>query len=148
MTKEHIDLKKILEILPHRYPFLLVDRVTELEPGKKAVGLKNVTFNEQFFQGHFPGEPIMPGVLIVEALAQVGGVAVLSVPEHKGKLALFTGINNFRFKQMVKPGDQLELTVTMTAMRSNLGKGDAVAKVEGKVVASGELWFALAERSD
>lgn len=148
MTKEHIDLKKIFEILPHRYPFLLVDRVTELEPGKKAVGLKNVTFNEQFFQGHFPGEPIMPGVLIVEALAQVGGVAVLSVPEHKGKLALFTGINNFRFKQMVKPGDQLELTVTMTAMRSNLGKGDAVAKVEGKVVASGELWFALADRSE
>lgn len=148
MTEEHIDLKKILEILPHRYPFLLVDRVTELEPGKKAVGLKNVTFNEQFFQGHFPGEPIMPGVLIVEALAQVGGVAVLSMPEHKGKLALFTGINNFRFKQMVKPGDQLELTVTMTAMRSNLGKGDAVAKVEGKVVASGELWFALADRSE
>jgi 3-hydroxyacyl-[acyl-carrier-protein] dehydratase len=148
MTTEYIDLKKILEILPHRYPFLLVDRVTELEPGKKAVGLKNVTFNEQFFQGHFPGEPIMPGVLIVEALAQVGGVAVLSMPEHKGKLALFTGINNFRFKQMVKPGDQLELTVTMTAMRSNLGKGDAVAKVEGKVVASGELWFALADREE
>jgi 3-hydroxyacyl-[acyl-carrier-protein] dehydratase len=148
MTTEYIDLKKILEVLPHRYPFLLVDRVTELEPGKKAVGLKNVTFNEQFFQGHFPGEPIMPGVLIVEALAQVGGVAVLSMPEHKGKLALFTGINNFRFKQMVKPGDQLELTVTMTAMRSNLGKGDAVAKVEGKVVASGELWFALADREE
>ena len=148
MTTEYIDLKKILEILPHRYPFLLVDRVTELEPGKKAVGLKNVTINEQFFQGHFPGEPIMPGVLIVEALAQVGGVAVLSMPEHKGKLALFTGINNFRFKQMVKPGDQLELTVTMTAMRSNLGKGDAVAKVEGKVVASGELWFAIADRSE
>ncbi|MDZ4132665.1 MAG: 3-hydroxyacyl-[acyl-carrier-protein] dehydratase FabZ, partial [Dethiobacteria bacterium] len=84
----------------------------------------------------------------VEALAQVGGVAVLSLPEHKGKLALFTGINNFRFKQMVKPGDQLELTVTMTAMRSNLGKGDAVAKVDGKVVASGELWFALADRSE
>jgi 3-hydroxyacyl-[acyl-carrier-protein] dehydratase len=148
MTTEYIDLKKILEVLPHRYPFLLVDRVTELEPGKKAVGLKNVTFNEQFFQGHFPGEPIMPGVLIVEALAQVGGVAVLSMPEHKGKLALFTGINNFRFKQMVKPGDQLELTVTMTAMRSSLGKGDAVAKVEGKVVASGELWFALADREE
>jgi 3-hydroxyacyl-[acyl-carrier-protein] dehydratase len=148
MTTDYIDLKKILEVLPHRYPFLLVDRVIELEPGKRAVGLKNVTFNEQFFQGHFPGEPIMPGVLIVEALAQVGGVAVLSMPEHKGKLALFTGINNFRFKQMVKPGDQLELTVTMTAMRSNLGKGEAVAKVEGKVVASGELWFALADREE
>ena len=94
------------------------------------------------------GEPIMPGVLIVEALAQVGGMAVLSMPEHAGKLALFTGINNFRFKQMVKPGDQLELSVKMTAMRGHLGKGDAVAKVSGKVVASGELWFALAARED
>ncbi|MBW6463885.1 MAG: 3-hydroxyacyl-ACP dehydratase FabZ [Firmicutes bacterium] len=137
-----------MSILPHRYPFLLVDRITELESGKRAVGIKNVTINEPFFQGHFPGEPIMPGVLIVEALAQVGGVAVLSMPEHKGKLALFTGINNFRFKQMVKPGDQLELSVTMTAMRGHLGKGEAEARVDGKVVASGELWFALAFRED
>ncbi|MFU8793820.1 MAG: 3-hydroxyacyl-ACP dehydratase FabZ [Dethiobacteria bacterium] len=143
-----LNLKDIMSILPHRYPFLLVDRITELESGKRAVGIKNVTINEPFFQGHFPGEPIMPGVLIVEALAQVGGVAVLSMPEHKGKLALFTGINNFRFKQMVKPGDQLELAVTMTAMRGHLGKGEAEARVDGKVVASGELWFALAFRED
>ncbi|MDW7729230.1 MAG: 3-hydroxyacyl-ACP dehydratase FabZ [Bacillota bacterium] len=143
-----LNLKDIMSILPHRYPFLLVDRITELESGKRAVGIKNVTINEPFFQGHFPGEPIMPGVLIVEALAQVGGVAVLSMPEHKGKLALFTGINNFRFKQMVKPGDQLELSVTMTSMRGHLGKGEAEARVDGKVVASGELWFALAFRED
>jgi len=148
LDKDILNLKDIMSILPHRYPFLLVDRITELESGKRAVGIKNVTINEPFFQGHFPGEPIMPGVLIVEALAQVGGVAVLSMPEHKGKLALFTGINNFRFKQMVKPGDQLELSVTMTAMRGHLGKGEAEARVDGKVVASGELWFALAFRED
>ena len=142
---QKLDIKDIMNVLPHRYPFLLVDGVTELEPGKRAVGFKNVTINEPFFQGHFPGEPIMPGVLIVEALAQVGGVAVLSMPENKGKLALFTGINNFRFKQIVKPGDRLELAITMTGMRSNIGKGEAEAKVNGKVVASGELWFALAE---
>lgn len=148
MDKDILNIKDIMSILPHRYPFLLVDKITELESGKRAVGIKNVTINEPFFQGHFPGEPIMPGVLIVEALAQVGGVAVLSMPDHKGKLALFTGINNFRFKQMVKPGDQLELSVTMTAMRGHLGKGEAEAKVDGKVVASGELWFALVDRSE
>ncbi len=142
---QKLDIKDIMNVLPHRYPFLLVDGVTELEPGKRAVGFKNVTINEPYFQGHFPGEPIMPGVMIVEALAQVGGVAVLSMPENRGKLALFTGINNFRFKQMVKPGDRLELTVKMTGIRSNIGKGEAEAKVDGKVVASGELWFALAE---
>jgi 3-hydroxyacyl-[acyl-carrier-protein] dehydratase len=142
---QRLDIKDIMNVLPHRYPFLLVDGVTELEPGKRAVGFKNVTINEPFFQGHFPGEPIMPGVMIVEALAQVGGVAVLSMPENRGKLALFTGINNFRFKQIVKPGDRLNLTVTMTGMRSNIGKGEAEAEVDGKVVASGELWFALAE---
>lgn len=145
LEDQKLDIKDIMNVLPHRYPFLLVDGVTELEPGKRAVGFKNVTINEPFFQGHFPGEPIMPGVLIVEALAQVGGVAVLSMPENKGKLALFTGINNFRFKQIVKPGDRLELAVTMTGMRSNIGKGEAEAKVDGKIVASGELWFALAE---
>jgi len=142
---QKLDVKDIMNVLPHRYPFLLVDGIAELEPGKRAVGFKNVTINEPFFQGHFPGEPIMPGVMIVEALAQVGGVAVLSMPENRGKLALFTGINNFRFKQIVKPGDRLNLTVIMTGMRSNIGKGEAEAKVDGKVVASGELWFALAE---
>ncbi len=146
MTEAQYDINKILSVLPHRYPFLLVDRLTDLVPGEKAAGLKNVTINEPFFQGHFPGEPVMPGVLIVESLAQVGAVAILSMPENEDKLALFTGINNFRFKQMVKPGDQLELVVSLTGMRRNLGKGKAEAMVSGKVVASGELWFALVER--
>ncbi len=147
MSDEQVDIKNILSILPHRYPFLLVDRITELVPGEKAAGLKNVTINEPFFQGHFPGEPIMPGVMIVEALAQVGAVAVLSMPENAKKLALFTGINNFRFKKMVRPGDQLELEITMTGMRRNLGRGEAVARIGGEIAASGELWFALADRS-
>ncbi len=146
MTEAQYDINKILSVLPHRYPFLLVDRLTDLVPGEKAAGLKNVTINEPFFQGHFPGEPVMPGVLIVESLAQVGAVAILSMPENEDKLALFTGINNFRFKQMVKPGDQLELVVSLTGMRRNLGKGEAEAMVNGKIVASGELWFALVER--
>ncbi len=146
MAEEQYDINKILSVLPHRYPFLLVDRLTDLVPGEKAAGLKNVTINEPFFQGHFPGEPVMPGVLIVESLAQVGAVAILSMPKNEDKLALFTGINNFRFKQMVKPGDQLELVVSLTGMRRNLGKGEAEAMVNGKIVASGELWFALVER--
>lgn len=148
MVEEQLDIKKILSVLPHRYPFLLVDKITGLDPGRKAAGIKNVTINEPYFQGHFPGEPVMPGVLIVEALAQVGAVAVLSMPENKDKLALFTGINNFRFKQMVRPGDQLELAVIMTGLRRNIGKGEAEAKVGGKTVASGELWFALIDRGD
>ena len=148
MSDQQLDIKKILQVIPHRYPFLLVDRITELKPGEKASGLKNVTINEPFFQGHFPGEPIMPGVMIVEALAQVGAVAVLSMPENENKLALFTGINNFRFKQMVKPGDQLELEIEMTKIRGGLGKGEAKAQVEGKTVASGELWFAVISREE
>ncbi len=146
MAEDNLDIKKILSVIPHRYPFLLVDRLTDLVPGEKAAGIKNVTINEPFFQGHFPGEPVMPGVLIVEALAQVGAVAILSMAENEGKLALFTGINNFRFKQMVKPGDRLELAVTMAGMRRNMGKGEAEAKVDGKTVAGGELWFALVDR--
>lgn len=148
MSEEHFDIKKILSVLPHRYPFLLVDRITELVPGEKATGLKNVTINEPFFQGHFPGEPIMPGVLIVEALAQVGGVAVLSLPGNENKLVLFVGINNFRFRKMVRPGDQLELKVTIKGMRRNLGKGDAEARVDGTVVSSGELLFAVVGRDE
>jgi len=146
MPEEKYDIQKILSVLPHRYPFLLVDRLTELVPGEKAAGIKNVTINEPFFQGHFPGEPVMPGVLIIEALAQVGATAVLSMEGNENKLAVFTGINNFRFKQVVKPGDQLQLSVKMAGMRRNIGKGEVEAVVEEKVVASGELWFGLVER--
>jgi 3-hydroxyacyl-[acyl-carrier-protein] dehydratase len=141
-----LDVTQIQEIIPHRYPFLLVDRITELEIGKKAVGIKNVTVNEPFFQGHFPEYPVMPGVLIVEALAQVGAVAVLSMEQNKGKLAFFAGIDEFRFKDQVKPGDTLELSVEMTRLRGTIGKGHAIARVDGKVVAEGDMLFALTEK--
>ncbi|UFJ40136.1 3-hydroxyacyl-ACP dehydratase FabZ [Brevibacillus humidisoli] len=140
-----LDSTQIQAIIPHRYPFLLVDRITELEVGKRAVGLKNVTVNEPFFEGHFPQYPVMPGVLIVEALAQVGAVAVLSMEEHKGKLAFFAGIDQFRFKEQVTPGDTLQLEVEMTRLRGTLGKGHAVARVGEKVVAEGDLLFALSK---
>jgi len=146
VEEKEFDFKKILSVLPHRYPFLLVDRLTELVPGEKASGIKNVTINEPFFQGHFPGEPVMPGVLIIESLAQVGAVAVLSMAENENKLAMFAKVNNFRFRQLVKPGDQLELSITITGMRRNIGKGEGEARVKGEIVASGEIWFALMER--
>ncbi|TKI58556.1 3-hydroxyacyl-ACP dehydratase FabZ [Brevibacillus antibioticus] len=141
--KAPLDIMQIQEIIPHRYPFLLVDRIEELELGKKAVGIKNVTINEPFFQGHFPGYPVMPGVLIVEALAQVGAVAMLSMEEHQGKIGLFAGIDEFRFKDQVKPGDTLVLEVELTRVRGTVGKGHGKALVNGKVVAEGGLMFAL-----
>ncbi len=140
-----LNAKELLALLPHRHPFLLVDRITGLVPGERASGFKNVTLNEPYFQGHFPGEPVMPGVLIIEALAQVGAVAVLSLEQNRGKLALFAGVNRFRFKQIVRPGDRLELSVTLTGRRGDIGKGDGEARVDGKLVASGELWFALTD---
>jgi len=140
-----MEIGEILKIIPHRYPFLLVDRILEVEPGRRAVGLKQVTINEPFFQGHFPGYPIMPGVLIVEALAQVGAVAVLSLPENRDKLALFAGIDNFRFRRPVVPGDSLRLEVELVRMRGTVGKGQARALVDGQVVADGELMFALTD---
>ncbi|OWR26841.1 3-hydroxyacyl-[acyl-carrier-protein] dehydratase FabZ [Saccharibacillus sp. O23] len=141
-----LDSQQIQEIIPHRPPFLLVDRILEVEPGKKAVGIKNVTVNEPFFVGHFPGYPVMPGVLIVEALAQVGSVAMMIVEENRGKLGFFAGIDGFRFRGQVKPGDTLHLEVEMTRFKGKIGKGHAVAKVDGNVVAEGDMMFALADR--
>ncbi|MBE0417984.1 MAG: 3-hydroxyacyl-ACP dehydratase FabZ [Coriobacteriia bacterium] len=138
-----LDIDAIKEIIPHRYPFLLVDRVVELVEGERAVGVKNVTANEPFFSGHFPGFPVMPGVLIVEALAQVGAVALLSVEANKGKLVLFAGIDKVRFKHQVRPGDTLRLEVTITRSRGAIGFGEAVAIVDGETACSGELMFAI-----
>lgn len=135
--------REIQQIIPHRWPFLLVDKVVELQPGEGAIGIKNVTAGELCFQGHFPDYPIFPGVLIIEALAQVGAVAVLSVPENKGRIVLFAGVDKFRFRGPVFPGDSLRLEVKFTKMRGPIGKGTAKATVEGKTVAEGELTFAL-----
>lgn len=138
-----LDSLAIRELIPHRYPFLLVDRVTELTPGERAVGLKNVTANEPFFQGHFPDFPVMPGVLIVEAMAQVGAVALMSVDENKGKLGLFAGIDNVRFKRQVKPGDTLVMEVELGTFRRGVGTGTAKATVDGELACKGDLMFAL-----
>ncbi|WP_159885400.1 3-hydroxyacyl-ACP dehydratase FabZ [Paenibacillus puerhi] len=137
------DTQQVQEIIPHRYPFLLVDRILEVEPGVRAVGLKNVTINEPFFQGHFPGYPVMPGVLVTEALAQVGAVALLKVESNQGKIGLLAGINDFRFRDQVKPGDTLILEVVITRVKGTIGKGQATAKVNDRVVAEGEIMFAL-----
>ena len=138
-----LNSNEIMEILPHRYPFQLVDRITECEPGHMAVGRKCVTVNEQFFCGHFPQKHVMPGVLIIEALAQVGAVAILTLPENQGKLALFGGIKNARFKRQVQPGDVLELKCELTAQHGPVGFGKAVATVDGQIAATAELTFAI-----
>ena len=139
-----LNVQEVLRVIPHRYPFLLVDRVLESEPGKRIVAEKNVTINEWFFQGHFPDFPIMPGVLIVEALAQAGAVLLLSDESVKGQVPLFAGIDNCRFRAQVTPGDVLRLEVEFTARRGPIGKGKARATVAGKVAAEADLTFALA----
>lgn len=138
-----LNTKQIQEIIPHRHPFLLVDRIVELEEGKRAVGIKNVTINEPFFLGHFPDYPVMPGVLITEALAQVGAVAILHLEENKGKIGFLAGLDGFRFRGQVVPGDTLRLEVEITRLKGSIGKGRAVAKVDDKIVAEGEIMFAL-----
>jgi 3-hydroxyacyl-[acyl-carrier-protein] dehydratase len=142
-----LDAQQIQAIIPHRYPFLLVDRIEEIEYGVRAVGIKNVTMNEPFFQGHFPDYPVMPGVLIVEALAQVGAVAILGMHEFKGKMPFFAGIDGVRFKRQVKPGDTLRLEVTLGKLRRGVGMGTATATVNGELAVRGELMFAVADIS-
>ena len=138
-----LEAADIMRVIPHRYPFLLIDRVVELEPGRRVVALKSVSANEPQFTGHFPGRPIMPGVLMVEALAQTGAVAVLSLPEHRGKLALFAGIDDCRFRRMVLPGDTLRLEITLEKLGRAFGRGRAVATVEGEVAVEATLSFII-----
>lgn len=138
-----LDITEIKKIIPHRYPMLLIDRVEELIPGEKAVAKRNVTINEELFNGHFPGNPVMPGVLIVEALAQTGAVALLSLPEFKGKTVYFGGIKSAKFRKVVRPGDSLRLEVTLEKIRNNVGLGKAIATVDGKKACTAELTFMI-----
>lgn len=145
-AKTSFTLEEIQKLLPHRYPLALVDRIIEYVPGQRAVGIKNVTFNEPHFQGHFPGRPIMPGVLIVEAMAQVGGIVLTQLPEMDGNLFVFAGIDKVRFRRPVVPGDQLVMTVELLCVkRRRFGKMQASAKVDGSLAAEGELMFSLVD---
>lgn len=138
-----LNTNEIMEIIPQRPPFLMIDRVEEFVPGESAVAYKNISSNESFFQGHFPGNPVMPGVLMVEALAQTGAIAILSMEENKGKNALFGGIDKLKFKKIVTPGDVLKLEVKIIKKKGPVGVGEAIATVDGKVAVKGELTFAI-----
>ena len=139
------DIRKIQRILPHRYPFLLVDRIVEIDGCKRVVGIKNVTINENFFQGHYPGDPIMPGVLIIEALSQIGGVLVSQELEHKGKMAVLLSLDKVKFRRAVRPGDQLVLEAVSVRVRSNAAQVYGVARVRGAVVAEAQIKFVLTD---
>jgi len=145
--KREIDISGIMRILPHRYPFLLVDRVVEIEEGKKAVGIKNVTANDGFFQGHFPTRPVMPGVLMVEAMAQTAGVIILTNPAHQGKVAFFMAVNNVKFRKVVSPGDQLVMEVEVRKDRSRVAQVYGVGRVDGDVVVEAEMVFSFTDAS-
>ncbi|MCS7293655.1 MAG: 3-hydroxyacyl-ACP dehydratase FabZ [Gloeomargarita sp. SKYBB_i_bin120] len=141
-----LTVEGIQKLLPHRYPFLLVDRIVEYVPGERAVGIKNVTFNEPFFQGHFPGRPLMPGVLIVEAMAQVGGIIVMQLPEAQGHLSVFAGMDKVRFRRQVIPGDQLVIEAQLLRVRmGRFGQVQGRARVNGELVAEGDLLFSLVD---
>ena len=140
-----LDINAIKKMLPHRYPFLLVDRVLEMEPKQRIVGLKNVTVNEEFFNGHFPSKPVMPGVLIIEALAQTAGILMLSQEEHQGKIPYFTGIDNARFRRTIVPGDQIIMEIEVLRLKGSVGKVHAVAKVDAQVAAEADLMFVIGE---
>ena len=143
-----LEAADIMRILPHRYPFLLVDRIIELEPGKRVVGIKQVTANEPQFTGHFPDRPIMPGVLMVEALAQTAGVAVMTLDEYRGKLGLFAGIDDCRFRRLVQPGDTLRLEVTVEKLRGMFGRVKAVASVDGEIAVEATLSIIIPRDQD
>lgn len=141
-----VNIEEIMEIIPHRNPFLFVDKVEIIEDGVKGIGYKNVTMNEYFFQGHFPGKPVFPGVILIETMAQVGSVILLSKEELKGRIPFFAGINKFRFKRVVKPGDTLRLEVEITKLRGSIGIGQGVAYVGDEVAAEGEFMFAIEKK--
>lgn len=147
-TVDSLDVVQIKELIPHRYPFLLVDRVTEVEPGVKGKGYKNLTANEDFFNGHFPFKPIMPGVLMVEALAQLACVTMMLKPEYKGYFGAFTGIDGFKFRSMAGPGDRLDMEVELVKLKGPIGKLRAVAKVGDNVACEGEISFALLKKPE
>jgi 3-hydroxyacyl-[acyl-carrier-protein] dehydratase len=147
-TETTVSIRRIMEILPHRYPMLLIDRITAFEPMKSAAGYKNLTANEPFFQGHFPGNPLMPGVLIIEALAQLGGTIILADDEFRGRTPFLTGIDKVKFRRPVVPGDRLEMEATLVRVRSQMGWVNGTARVDGKLVCTAELMFSLGAMVD